>query len=141
MIYIKAFYIFVAKIYDYALIDSFWGFRGFIDSLTSYATLTQDQLDGKDKDDDHDNGADDVQEDQDDDGGHLVTALVWSSLLSIVLTAPSQELVSEDSLKMIRMEIMETTIMAMALKINKTREILMMILSLAVVHINGDAGL
>ena len=47
-----------------------------------------------------------------------------------------------DSLKMIlRMEIMETTIMAMALKINKTRESLMMILSLAVVHINGDAGL
>ena len=31
--------IFVAKIYDYALIDSFWGFPGFIDSLTSYATL------------------------------------------------------------------------------------------------------
>ena len=30
---------FVAKIYDYALIDSFWGFPGFIDSLTSYATL------------------------------------------------------------------------------------------------------
>ena len=58
-----------------------------------------------------------------------------------MLTAPSQELVSEDSLKMIRMEIMETTIMAMALKINKTRESLMMILSLAVVHINGDTGL
>ena len=31
--------IFVAKIYDYALIDSFWGFRRFIDSPTSYATL------------------------------------------------------------------------------------------------------
>ena len=31
--------IFVAKIYDYALIDSFGGFPGFIDSLTSYATL------------------------------------------------------------------------------------------------------
>ena len=31
--------IFVAKIYDYTLIDSFWGFPGFIDSLTSYATL------------------------------------------------------------------------------------------------------
>ena len=32
--------IFVAKIYDYALIDSFWGSAGFIDSPTSYATLT-----------------------------------------------------------------------------------------------------
>ena len=31
--------IFVAKIYDYAFIDSFGGFPGFIDSLTSYATL------------------------------------------------------------------------------------------------------
>ena len=31
--------IFVAKIYDYALIDSFGGFPGFIDSLTIYATL------------------------------------------------------------------------------------------------------
>ena len=31
--------IFVAKIYDYALIDSFWGFPMFIDSPTSYATL------------------------------------------------------------------------------------------------------
>ena len=31
--------IFVAKIYDYALIDSFWGFPRFIDSPTSYATL------------------------------------------------------------------------------------------------------
>ena len=31
--------IFVAKIYDYAIIDSFWGFPGFIDSPTSYATL------------------------------------------------------------------------------------------------------
>ena len=33
--------IFVAKIYDYALIDSFGGFPGFIDSLTSYATLVE----------------------------------------------------------------------------------------------------
>ena len=31
--------IFVAKIYDYALIDSFWRFPRFIDSPTSYATL------------------------------------------------------------------------------------------------------
>ena len=31
--------IFVVKIYDYALIDRFWGFPGFIDSPTSYATL------------------------------------------------------------------------------------------------------
>ena len=31
--------IFVAKIYDYVLIDSFWGFPRFIDSPTSYATL------------------------------------------------------------------------------------------------------
>ena len=31
--------IFVAKIYDYALIDSFWVFPGLIDSPTSYATL------------------------------------------------------------------------------------------------------
>ena len=31
--------IFVAKIYDYALINSFWGFPRFIDSPTSYATL------------------------------------------------------------------------------------------------------
>ena len=31
--------IFVAKIYDYALIDSFWGSAGFLDSPTSYATL------------------------------------------------------------------------------------------------------
>ena len=58
-IYIKAFYIFVAKthnydifvakarnyaifvakIYDYALIDSFWGFPRILDSPTSYATL------------------------------------------------------------------------------------------------------
>ena len=30
---------FVAKIYDYALSDSFWGSAGFLDSLTSYATL------------------------------------------------------------------------------------------------------
>ena len=33
--------IFVAKIYDYALIDSFWGFPRFIDSPTSYATLVK----------------------------------------------------------------------------------------------------
>ena len=33
--------IFVAKIYDYALIDSFWGFPWFIDSPTSYATLSE----------------------------------------------------------------------------------------------------
>ena len=32
--------IFVVTIYDYALIDSFWGSAGFIDSPTSYATLT-----------------------------------------------------------------------------------------------------
>ena len=31
--------IFVAKIYDYLLIDSYWGFPGLIDSPTSYATL------------------------------------------------------------------------------------------------------
>ena len=31
--------IFVAKIYDYAPIDNFWGFPRFIDSPTSYATL------------------------------------------------------------------------------------------------------
>ena len=31
--------IFVAKIYDYALVDSFRGFPRFIDSPTSYATL------------------------------------------------------------------------------------------------------
>ena len=31
--------IFVVKIYDYALLDSFWGSAGFIDSPTSYATL------------------------------------------------------------------------------------------------------
>ena len=31
--------IFVTKIYDYALIDSFLGFPGLIDSPTSYATL------------------------------------------------------------------------------------------------------
>ena len=30
---------FVAKIYDYAHIDSIWGFPGFIDSPASYATL------------------------------------------------------------------------------------------------------
>ena len=29
----------MAKIYDHALIDSFWGFPRFIDSPTSYATL------------------------------------------------------------------------------------------------------
>ena len=33
--------IFVAKIYDYALIDRIWGFPGFIDSPTSYATLVR----------------------------------------------------------------------------------------------------
>ena len=33
--------IFVAKIYDYALIDSFWGFPRILDSPTSYATLSQ----------------------------------------------------------------------------------------------------
>ena len=63
-----------------------------------------------------------------------------------MLTAPSQELVPGDSLKMIRIEIMETKIMAMALKINKSlaltsRESLMIILSVAVVHIDGDARL
>ena len=31
--------IFVANVYDYALIDSFGGFPGLIDSPTSYATL------------------------------------------------------------------------------------------------------
>ena len=31
--------IFVAKIYDYVLINSFGGFPGIIDSLTSYASL------------------------------------------------------------------------------------------------------
>ena len=31
--------IFVVKIYDYTLIDSFWGSAGFLDSPTSYATL------------------------------------------------------------------------------------------------------
>ena len=31
--------IFVQKIYDYALFDSFWGSAGFIDSPTIYATL------------------------------------------------------------------------------------------------------
>ena len=31
--------IFVAKIYDYALIDSFWGSAGLTDSPTSYAKL------------------------------------------------------------------------------------------------------
>ena len=31
--------IFVAKIYDYVLINSFWGYPRFIDSPTSYATL------------------------------------------------------------------------------------------------------
>ena len=35
--------IFVAKIYDYALIDSFWGFPRFIDSPTSYATLVHSE--------------------------------------------------------------------------------------------------
>ena len=33
--------ILVTKIYYYALIDSFGGFPGFIDSLTSYATLVK----------------------------------------------------------------------------------------------------
>ena len=32
---------FVAKIYDFALIKSFWGFSGLIDSPTSYATLPE----------------------------------------------------------------------------------------------------
>ena len=32
--------IFVAKIYDYALIDSFWVFPRFFDSPTSYVTLS-----------------------------------------------------------------------------------------------------
>ena len=36
--------IFVVKIYDYALIDSFWGFPGLIDSLTSYATPITDDI-------------------------------------------------------------------------------------------------
>ena len=31
--------IFIAKIYDYLLINNFWGFAGLIDSPTSYATL------------------------------------------------------------------------------------------------------
>ena len=31
--------IFVAKIYDHSLIDSFWGSAGFLDSPTSYAKL------------------------------------------------------------------------------------------------------
>ena len=31
--------IFVAKIYDYARINSFWGSAGILDSPTSYATL------------------------------------------------------------------------------------------------------
>ena len=35
----RSYGIFVAKNYDYALIDSFWGSAGFLDSLTSYATL------------------------------------------------------------------------------------------------------
>ena len=34
----------VAKIYDYALIDSFWGFPRLIDSPTSYATLEWGQV-------------------------------------------------------------------------------------------------
>ena len=36
--------IFVAKIYDYALIDSLLGFPGLIDSSTSYATLSDSEL-------------------------------------------------------------------------------------------------
>ena len=36
--------IFVAKIYDYAAIDSFRGFPRFIDSPTSYATLPLTKL-------------------------------------------------------------------------------------------------
>ena len=36
--------IFVAKIYDYMLIKSFWGSAGFLDSLTSYATLFMTSL-------------------------------------------------------------------------------------------------
>ena len=43
--------IFVAKIYDYALIDSFWGFPRFIDSPTSYATLVCINDDDDDDDD------------------------------------------------------------------------------------------
>ena len=35
--------IFVAKIYDYALINSFGGFPGIIDSITSYASLSLDR--------------------------------------------------------------------------------------------------
>ena len=35
----RSYGIFVAKNYDYALIDNFWGFPRFIDSPTSYATL------------------------------------------------------------------------------------------------------
>ena len=31
--------IFVVEIYDYVLIDSFWGSAGFLDSPTSYANL------------------------------------------------------------------------------------------------------
>ena len=36
--------IFVAKIYDYALIDSFWGSAGSLNSLTSYAIQKQDKM-------------------------------------------------------------------------------------------------
>ena len=36
--------IFVAQIYDSALIDNFWGFAGLIDSPTSYATLIGIQM-------------------------------------------------------------------------------------------------
>ena len=36
--------IFVGKIYDYALIDTFSGFPRFIDSPTSYATLAMFNL-------------------------------------------------------------------------------------------------
>ena len=34
----------MAKIYDYALIDSFWGSSGFIDSPTGFATLSINKL-------------------------------------------------------------------------------------------------
>ena len=37
--------IFVAKIYDYALIDSFWGSAGFLDSPTTYANLVVSIMD------------------------------------------------------------------------------------------------
>ena len=37
----RSYGIFVVKIYGYALIDSFWGTAGFLDSPTSYATLEE----------------------------------------------------------------------------------------------------